>query len=66
MKIVTSISGGKTSAFLAANYPTAYNVFALVRIEDPKCKFPDAKIRSMIEDRIQKPFIGTAEDDMRI
>ena len=26
--------------------------------------FPDKKIRQEIEDRIQAPFIGTAEDDM--
>ena len=63
MKTVTSISGGKTSAYLAARYPTEYNVFALVRIEDKKCQFPDRKIRQHVEDRIQMPFIGTAEDD---
>jgi hypothetical protein len=63
MKTVTSVSGGRTSAYLAANYPTDYNVFALVRIEDEKCRFPDEKIRREVEDRIQAPFIGTAEDD---
>ena len=26
--------------------------------------FPDKKIRQLVEDRIQAPFIGTAEDDM--
>lgn len=64
MKTVTSVSGGKTSAYLAANYPTDYNVFSLVRIEDRNCLFPDRKIRQLVEDRIQKPFIATAEDDM--
>lgn len=63
MKTATSISGGKTSAFLAVNFPTDYNVFALVRIEDVKSKFPDPKIRQLVEDRIQKPFIATSEDD---
>ena len=63
MKSVTSISGGKTSAFVAVNYPSDYNVFALVRTDDKKCQYPDAKIRKLIEDRIQKPFIGTLEDD---
>ena len=29
MKSVTSISGGKTSAYLAANYPTDYTIFVL-------------------------------------
>ncbi|MEM9687629.1 MAG: hypothetical protein AAF934_12025 [Bacteroidota bacterium] len=60
---VNSVSGGKTSAYIAAHYPADYNLFALVRLEDPECRFPDAKIRSEVEDRIQKPFIGTAEDD---
>ena len=66
MKTCTSISGGRTSAYLAANYPTDYNVFALVRTDDPACKFPDEKLRQAVEDRIQKPFIGTLEDDLII
>ena len=66
MKTVTSISGGKTSAYLAANYPTDYNVFSLGRIEDKRAIFPDAKLRQLVEDRLQKPFIATAEDDMII
>lgn len=63
MKTVNSISGGKTSAYMAAMFPADYNLFALVRIEDVKCKFPDEKIRLEVEDRIQSPFIGTAEED---
>lgn len=66
MKSVNSISGGKTSAYVMANYPADYNLFALVRIEDVRCKFPDEKIRLQVEDRIQKPFVATAEDDMII
>lgn len=66
MKTCTSISGGRTSAYLAANYPTDYNVFALVRTDDPACKFPDEKLRQAVEDRIQKPFVGTLEDDLII
>lgn len=63
MKTVTSVSGGRTSAYLAANYPADELVFALVRIEDEECRFPDPIIRSVVEDRIQAPFIATAEDD---
>lgn len=66
MKTINSLSGGKTSSYIAANYPADYDIFALVRIEDEKCKFPDAKIRQEVEDRIQAPFIATAEDDMII
>jgi len=63
MKTVTSASGGKTSSYIVANYPQDYIVFALVRIEDKRCMFPDKKIRQEVEDRIQKPFIATSEDD---
>lgn len=63
MKTCTSISGGQTSAYLAANYPTDYNVFALVRIEDMACRYPDETLRKRVEDRIGTDFIATAEDD---
>ena len=63
MKTINSLSGGKTSSYIAANYPADYDIFSLVRIEDTNCKFPDEKIRREVEDRIQAPFIGTAEDD---
>jgi len=63
MKTINSLSGGKTSSYIAANYPADYNVFALVRTEDVNSKFKDEKVRQMVEDKIQKPFIATAEDD---
>jgi hypothetical protein len=66
MKTVNSLSGGKTSSYIAANYPADYDVFALVRIEHQESKFKDEKIRREVEDRIQAPFIATAEDDMII
>lgn len=63
MITVNSVSGGKTSAYIAANYPADHDVFALVRTSDPNCLYPDAKLRQEVEDRIQKPFVGTLEDD---
>ncbi len=66
MKTVNSLSGGKTSSYIAANYPADYDVFSLVRIEHEASKFSDKKIRQEVEDRIQAPFIATAEDDMII
>ena len=63
MKRVNCLSGGKTSSYIAANYYADYNVFALVRITDNRCIFPDKKIRQVVEDRIQAPFIATPEDD---
>jgi hypothetical protein len=66
MKTVNSVSGGKTSAYIAANYKADYNVFALVRTNDKSCLFPDAKLRQMVSDRLGVEFIGTLEDDMII
>ena len=63
---VNSISGGKTSAYIASNYKADYNVFALVRTNDKSCLFPDAKLRQMVSDRLGIEFIGTLEDDMII
>ena len=63
MKTVNSLSGGKTSSYIAAHYPADYDVFSLVRIEDDSCRIKDKKIVQEIEDRIQAPFIATAEDD---
>jgi len=66
IKTVNSLSGGKTSSYLAANYKADYNVFSLVRTEDKKCLFPDAKIRQEVSDRLGTEFIGTLEEDMII
>ena len=63
MITVNSLSGGKTSSYIAANYPADYNVFSLVRTDDKKCMFPDAKIRQQVSDRLGTEFIGTLEDD---
>jgi hypothetical protein len=67
MKTVNSISGGKTSAYIAANYPADYNVFALVRTDDVSCQYPDKKIRQIVSDKLGGvEFIGTLEDDIII
>jgi len=63
MKTVNSLSGGKTSSYIAANYPADYNVFALIRTDDKNCMFPDAKVRQMVSDRLGTEFIGTLEED---
>ncbi len=62
--IVISVSGGKTSSYLAAKYPSDYLVFALVRIEDKKCAPKDKWLISQVEQRINTDFIATAEDDL--
>lgn len=66
MITVNSVSGGKTSAYIAANYKADYNVFSLVRTSDKSCLFPDAKLRQEVSDRLGVEFIGTLEDDMII
>jgi len=63
MKTVTSLSGGMSSAMCEVVAPADYLVFALVRSENPKTLYPDAKVRQMVSDRIGKDFIGTMEDD---
>lgn len=63
MKTVNSLSGGKTSSYIAANYPADYDVFALVRTSDKNCMFPDKKLRQEVSDKIGQEFIGTLEDD---
>lgn len=63
MKKVNSLSGGKTSSYIAANYPADHNVFSLVRTDDANCLFPDKKIRQIVSDKIGKEFIGTLEED---
>ena len=64
MKKITSISGGQSSAYIAANYPADYLVFALVTIEDKKCTPKDKKLVQLVSDKIGKEFIATAEDDI--
>ena len=66
MKTVNSISGGKTSSYLAKHYPADYNVFALVTTTDKNCLYPDEKLRQIVSDKIGKEFIGTLEEDVII
>ncbi len=63
---MNSLSGGKTSSYVAVKYPADYNVFALVTTRDNDCKFPDKKLRQKVSDKIGKEFIGTLEEDMII
>jgi hypothetical protein len=63
MKTVNSLSGGKTSSYIAVHYPSDYNVFALVRTDDTNCMFLDSKVRQIVSDKLGTDFIGTLEDD---
>ena len=66
MKTVNSLSGGKTSSYIAANFPADYNVFALVTTNNANCMFKDAKVRQIVSDKIGKEFVGTLEMDTTI
>ena len=66
MKTLNSLSGGKTSSYIAVHYPADYNVFALVTTRDKSCLFPDKKLRQKVSDKLNKEFIGTLEDDIII
>lgn len=63
MKKVNSISGGKTSAYMALNHPADYNVFSLVCIEADYCKPKDKGLVQFVSDKIGREFIATAESD---
>jgi hypothetical protein len=66
MKTVNSISGGKTSAYIAKHFPADINIFSLVRIDDKDnlwMKGKDEKTRQLISDKLGVEFIGTAEMD---
>jgi hypothetical protein len=66
MKIVNSISGGKTSSYMSAHYPADCDIFALVRVEDPRCSPKDKKIIQLVSDKIKTDFIATVESDLTL
>lgn len=67
-KTANSVSGGKSSAYIAAEYKSDIEIFSLVCCDDPKLAHPDKKLMQMANDRLQKyssrwgEFIGTTED----
>ena len=64
MITVNSISGGKTSAYMMKHYPADYNLFCLVRIQDPACAPKDPWIKKYVESKTDQDFVGTLEDDV--
>jgi hypothetical protein len=63
MKTVNSLSGGKSSSYIALNYPADHNIFSLVRTMDKSCEYPDAKVRQIVSDLLGFEFVGTTEQD---
>ena len=78
MKTVNSLSGGKTSSYIAVHYPADLEVFALVCMDDHNANahwqkyYKDHGIRQKVNDRLQKycsdypEFRATAEDPKTI
>ena len=69
MKIVNSLSGGKTSSYIATHYPADVNIFALCCIDCHNAgKNIDRKLKQMANDKLQKycphrpEFVATSED----
>jgi hypothetical protein len=63
IKTVNSLSGGRTSSYMACHYPADYNIFALIMIEDVSCAPKDVSLIKKVSDKIGCDFIATAEDD---
>jgi len=66
MKSINSLSGGKTSSYLAVHYPANYEIFALVHIEDINCKPKDLSLVNYASEKLGKDFIATAESDLTL
>lgn len=69
MITVNSLSGGKTSSYLAVHYPADYDIFSLVCIDDKNSAPKDKLLVKKVNDKLQKycahlpEFIATPEDD---
>ncbi len=72
MKTINSLSGGKTSSYMAVHNEADYNLFSLVCINDSNSSPKDKKLVQEVNDKLQKycsdkpEFIATAEDDRTI
>jgi hypothetical protein len=62
---VNSISGGKTSAYMAVRYPARHNVFAVVLTRDPNCRIQDKGLLRAIQDKCPE-FEGSRELDQTL
>ncbi|MCA4783375.1 hypothetical protein IF125_14160 [Empedobacter stercoris] len=71
MKTVNSLSGGKTSSYLAYHYPADLEIFSLVCIDSHNAGIHlDKKLVQMANDKLQKycsdqnEFVATSEDKL--
>lgn len=66
MKTVNSVSGGKTSAYMALHYPADLNLFACVCIDEPKAKPKDLFVQNYALSKLNGNFIASAESDQTL
>jgi hypothetical protein len=64
-KTVTSVSGGKSSAYMAVHYPADYLVFAVVLTEDPACEIKDKGLLEAVRSKCPD-FQGSRELDLTL
>jgi hypothetical protein len=62
---VNSISGGKTSSYMATHYPSDINVFACVLTNDKSCLPSDKGLLREIQDKLPQ-FEGSKELDQTL
>lgn len=69
MLTMNSISGGKTSAYMAYHFPADLNVFAVVCSNNPITKLRDSGLEAIVKRRLMPfdsrygEFVGTKEDE---
>src|SRR5687768_5501912 len=60
---VNSVSGGKTSSYMAVHYPADVNIFACVCIDAPNCAPKDPAVLRYATEKLKGNFIASAEHD---
>jgi hypothetical protein len=66
---INSLSGGRTSSYLAIHFPADHNIFSVVCIDRPDAAPKDPAIRAFAQDKLESfaaefgEFVATAEDD---
>lgn len=72
MITVNSISGGKSSGYMAVHCPADYDLFSVVCLDDERCKVKDPTVLKYSQEKLSKfnerfgEFIATAEDDLTL
>jgi hypothetical protein len=63
MKTINSLSGGKTSSYMAIHYPADVNIFACVCIDDPICMPKYLTVLDNAQNKLNGNFIASAESE---